>query len=159
MTLSRPKILQSNPPREFSLIQGKQPLRRPPPDLARIYSESNAAARAKVEFELRVMGGLTAVNAANEAMTRPDARNRSVLGWISFIIHLLKKLISVLFPRKPRWLQAVMDFIDEIIEMLQKLLGGREAARMEREMTEDWLRWQRLVNEEEASAMPFAAFG
>jgi hypothetical protein len=120
-------------------------------ELRRIYDQTSMATRANVEKQLRLSGGLPLVRAANDAITSPGANTRSVLGWLCEIIHLLKKLISLLFPHIPRWLLILLDFIDEVIQMIQHLLGAREASRFSQEMAERWLTSLRLINLVEAS--------
>lgn len=144
-------------------------------ELRRMYDESGEATRASVERQLRISGGMSLIEAARVVVTTPGtittpgvaavinpgagATNRSALGWLALIIHLLKKLIALLFPHIPRWLQNVLDFIDEIIEMLQHLLGGKDASRFGHEMAERWLNTQRLINQVEASAKPMTEAG
>jgi hypothetical protein len=74
------------------------------------------------------------------------------------IVHFLKKLISILFPDIPKWLQLLLDFIDELLEALQHLLGGTEASRFEFEMSERWLKRLALINRAVASATPTGQF-
>jgi hypothetical protein len=44
------------------------------------------------------------------------------------------------------------DLVDEFLEALQHLLGGKEASRFEFEMSERWLKRLALINRAVASA-------
>lgn len=127
-------------------------------ELQTIYESGGAATRANTERQLRLSGGLALVQAANEAVAAPGANSKGVLGWLSLIVHFLKKLISILFPDIPKWLQLLLDFIDELLEALQHLLGGTEASRFEFEMSERWLKRLALINRAVASATPTGQF-
>jgi hypothetical protein len=127
-------------------------------ELLSIYEGSGEATRANAERQLRLSGGLALVRAANEAIAAPGANSKGVLGWLSLIVHFLKKLIAILFPHIPHWLQLLLDFIDELLEALQHLLGGKEASRFEFEMSERWLKRLALINRAVASAAPTGEF-
>jgi len=123
-------------------------------ELQTLYEDSGEATRTNVERQLRLSGGLVLVQAANDAISAPGAGSKGVLGWLSLIVHFLKKLIAILFPHIPHWLQLLLDLIDEFLEALQHLLGGKEASRFEFEMSERWLKRLVLINRVVASATP-----
>lgn len=123
-------------------------------ELLALYEASGEATRTNAERQLRLSGGLVLVQAATEAIAAPGAAKMGVLGWLSLIVHFLKKLIAILFPELPHWLQLVLDFLDELVEALQHLLGGSEASRFEFEMSERWLKRMALINRVVASAAP-----
>jgi hypothetical protein len=120
-------------------------------ELRRMYEQSNDEAKQLIERQLRLAGGLSITASANEAMASPGANSKLGLAWIGIIIHLIKKLLEILFPNMPKWLKKLLDFLDELWEMLQSLLGGKSASKLAHEMTTRWLTFQRMLEEVETA--------
>jgi hypothetical protein len=120
-------------------------------ELRRTYDQSNDDAKQLVERQLRLAGGLSMARAANQAIASPGANSKLGLAWIGVIIHLIKKLLEILFPNMPGWLKKLLDFLDELWEVLQSMLGGQAASRLAHEMALRWLTVQRMLLEVETA--------
>jgi hypothetical protein len=116
-----------------------------------LYDESNDESRQLMERQLRLAGGLSIMTTANQSIALPGASSKLGLAWIGVIIHLIKKLLEIIFPHMPPWLKKLLDFLDELWEMLQSLLGGKAASALAHEMTMRWLTFQRMFAEVEAA--------
>ncbi len=121
-------------------------------ELGRVYDQSSETSRGLADRQLQLSGGMTLIRSASNAVANPGAHTKGGLAWIGVIIHLLKKLLKILFGKKiPQWLHRLLDFIDELWQVLQSLLGGREASQLAHEMTTRYLIIERLFNAIEVS--------
>lgn len=119
----------------------------------------DAIGRESVEQHLRLSGARTLLGSARAAIDSPGANSKISLSFIITLVHLLKKLIRAIFEALgipfPKILDVLLHFIDELLEFLQHLLGGREASRFHHEMESRWLTILRL--QAELAAVPASA--
>jgi len=120
------------------------------------FSGVDAIGREAIEQHLRMSGAMTMLGSARAAIESPGANSKISLSFIITLVHLLKKLIRAIFEALgipfPKVLDALLHFIDELLEFLQHLLGGREASRFHHEMESRWLTILRL--QAELAAVP-----
>lgn len=123
--------------------------------LRRTYGQLDANARQIVDRQIQLSGGMTLVRSAVDAVASPGARSRLSLSFIGVIIHLLKKLVARIFSllgkTVQKWLEFLLEFIDEVWQIVQELLGGRVASRLAHQMTIRRLTVERLLNAAEAA--------
>ncbi len=53
----------------------------------------------------------------------------------------------------PGWLKKLLDFLDELWEILQSMLGGKAASALAHEMASRWLTFQRMLAEVEGAKL------
>lgn len=120
------------------------------------FGSMDSIGRETVEQHLRLSGAMTLLASARAAIEAPGANSKISLSFIITLVHLLKKLIRAIFGALgipfPKLLEALLHFIDELLEFLQHLLGGREASRFHHEMESRWLTILKL--QAELAAVP-----
>lgn len=120
------------------------------------FAQLDSTGREAVDEHLRLSGAFTLLSSGRAAIEAAGANSKISLSLIATIVHLLKKLIYAIFEALgipfPKILDVLLHFIDELIEFLQHLLGGREASRFHHEMESRWLTIRRI--QAELAAVP-----
>jgi len=87
----------------------------------------------------------------NESVAQPGANSRISLALISVIVEAVKKIIRLIFELLgkpiPKWLDILMQIIDNILRLLMQILGGRRISRYAFELETQTLVIRRLYAE------------
>lgn len=116
-----------------------------------MYERLGPAEREVVERQLRLTAAMTLVRGMNESVAQPGANSKIGLALISVIVEAVKKIIRLIFELLgkpiPKWLDILMQIIDNILRLLMQILGGRRISRYAFELEAQTLVIRRLYAE------------
>lgn len=116
-----------------------------------MYEQLGPAEREIVERQLKLTAAMTLVRGMNESVSRAGANSKISLGLITVIVEAIKKIIRLIFELLgkpiPKWLDILLQIIDNILRILSQILGGRRISRYAFELETQTLVIRRLYSE------------
>jgi hypothetical protein len=120
-----------------------------------MYEQLAPDEREIVERQLRLTAAMTLVRGMNESVAKAGANSKVSLALIAVIVEAIKKIIRLIFKLLgkpiPKWLDILLEIIDNILRILTQILGGRRISRYAFELETQTLVIRRLYEQVHAA--------